>query len=483
MSGGETSADGGAPGGNAALGGFRGDGGPELNVLPPYRSGSRLRAITVRAGPDASQWLGWYDSELDSQCNFLEAADGTARCLPISYGYVPGFADAACSEPLWNIQATGGNAVPSRVALVENPCKPEWAAYEVGNKHLAPAYYFDSLHRCVEWPASDGFYELSPLPSNLFVAAAHLDDPRSETLAMSYWKSEDGALQPLYPWDAARQARCTGDSDGTLVQNDCTPDACGKRCVPFRVAPYADCGDGMAYFRQGNCKEPSAVEVLERDHQCLIPPNVRYFEVGAERPDVVIVCSEGEAELESGGVRRHFELGAPIPTESLPRLGQVDLGEGRVVARHDSTPDGVPLQFVEFYDTELGAPCSPVQTSEAGLRCMPFSHGIAGVIDPPQRRVQFGDYSNFANSACTERVFVLTRQPQPGACADLPPPTYFQTAQNEAFKVGPEVTPERLYQHSSSGCEPTPYYADLQRAYRADPIPNTELAEMTRVTE
>jgi hypothetical protein len=66
-------------------------------------SGSRLKAKWYVGADGSKQFLGWHDSQLNTDCDFGVASDGATRCIP---AYPAGalvatyFADAACSQPI-----------------------------------------------------------------------------------------------------------------------------------------------------------------------------------------------------------------------------------------------------------------------------------------------------------------------------------------------------------------------------------------------
>lgn len=101
---GGSTANGGAPstGGSGPIGGGTPDGGaPQGGSVPGVEteSGSRLKVMT-HVGSDGSRFPGgWFDSELNTECSWSTAADGSRRCLPngLTATY---YSDAACTALL-----------------------------------------------------------------------------------------------------------------------------------------------------------------------------------------------------------------------------------------------------------------------------------------------------------------------------------------------------------------------------------------------
>ena len=67
----------------------------------PFSSGSRLKVRKIVGTDGAVQQLGFHDTELNLDCTFQRAEDGSTRCLPTSTLTVDGYwLDAACTTPV-----------------------------------------------------------------------------------------------------------------------------------------------------------------------------------------------------------------------------------------------------------------------------------------------------------------------------------------------------------------------------------------------
>lgn len=51
-------------------------------LIQEAESGSRIKAVNVTTADGAKSFSHWYDSQLETKCQFLTAADGKNRCLP-----------------------------------------------------------------------------------------------------------------------------------------------------------------------------------------------------------------------------------------------------------------------------------------------------------------------------------------------------------------------------------------------------------------
>jgi hypothetical protein len=56
--------------------------GGESTDKSAFRSGSRLKMRTLVSGDGASQFLGWYDAQLQAECSPETVVTGDIRCLP-----------------------------------------------------------------------------------------------------------------------------------------------------------------------------------------------------------------------------------------------------------------------------------------------------------------------------------------------------------------------------------------------------------------
>lgn len=119
--------------------------------VPPARadiSGSRLKTKYM-AGPDGSRFAiadVLWDSELQIDCSFRTAADGSLRCLPAGadpswgssgWGFV-GFTDAACTNgATWVPPASPGCQVIVPEFVI-NSTDPPYCSGEPAREHIYP---------------------------------------------------------------------------------------------------------------------------------------------------------------------------------------------------------------------------------------------------------------------------------------------------------------------------------------------------------
>ena len=141
-SGGSTSHDGGA---TSAGGGGAGDSsGSILDALTdpvpeaaadPNQSGSRLK-VNVYVGADGSKLVtgSLHDTQLDVDCGYVLAADGSMRCLPSGAGWSGVFADPACTQPIAAVAKGCSAPAYARIAVPTGTCQTTTGAhvYSIG---------------------------------------------------------------------------------------------------------------------------------------------------------------------------------------------------------------------------------------------------------------------------------------------------------------------------------------------------------------
>jgi hypothetical protein len=86
---------------------------------------SRLEERTRLVGGVPIGQSALFDPQIDDECRFEKAADGKIRCLPAqAIGSTPGFADAACTTPVFS-PAASCQPAPKHARIVEGPaCDP-----------------------------------------------------------------------------------------------------------------------------------------------------------------------------------------------------------------------------------------------------------------------------------------------------------------------------------------------------------------------
>ena len=148
-------------------------------------SGSRLKAKYRIADDGSKEYLAgsWYDSQRQEDCSFQLSADGATRCLPTSTPFPPYYADAACSQPLFQSKQDNpacSSQAPKYGHATFGVCDSLIRLYSVGAK-VDPVnlYYFIGGSNCVQGDLNAGYeYYLrgAEIPPTSFVGAKVMHD-------------------------------------------------------------------------------------------------------------------------------------------------------------------------------------------------------------------------------------------------------------------------------------------------------------------
>jgi len=409
-----------------------------------YRSGTRLRAMFYEVPGGVRVWHGWFDQALGVPCAFVSADDGKLRCLPTGR-YVNRFTDDQCTEPVAYVPDSPSDdptcGPPKFVVQRTNPCGSTFAAWVVGAATtVTSAVKASQDGACDKQAAPDAQgYAVSRKASSDFVSATMVVEARTAELGVTYYEAEDGARQPVSPYDRNRLSPC--DAAGG-------EDEYSQRCVPRHTAEarslyYSDesCTEQVADVTACAADEVSAVMMIAVTEQPQYYYEVRsYANLGTPVASAhtklnPLSCQEAA----SIPALSFFEIGAPIAPWELPKVATVDLGSGRVRARYYASSDGQPLTLQALYDTEIGAPCSPLP-SDSGERCFPGD--VSASISPSSVLYEDG--------ACLHPSYLVQ--------GDTLVPAYYATPNATTGCVQPEFA-EWLVDPSSTGL--SVYYKEI----------------------
>jgi hypothetical protein len=162
-----------SPTGAGGTGGDGGTGGASNMQGLGYENGTRLRARNVVGADGSKQFLRWHDTQLDADCFFGKASDGSTRCLPSPVGAATVstfFADAACTVPAVSAfcsnQAAPTFAFRDVAACGPNGVESTREVLRVGD----PVTQLYQGNPCVlSAEPIDGYYEATVEPPTSFV--------------------------------------------------------------------------------------------------------------------------------------------------------------------------------------------------------------------------------------------------------------------------------------------------------------------------
>jgi hypothetical protein len=151
-----------------------GDGAGANSAGLGYENGTRLVARNMVAADGASQFWGWYDSELKIECNFGKAEDGETRCLPSGPQTFEGtlgarYSDAGCTQL---VVTAGPSCAPKPThANKYDACGQNRTVYAIGD-NVGTVYQGTPGDCTASGPSDSVYYEVgAKLPASGFVSA------------------------------------------------------------------------------------------------------------------------------------------------------------------------------------------------------------------------------------------------------------------------------------------------------------------------
>lgn len=469
----------GGPGGSGGGGG----GGETTGVDVLYGSGSRLQAVYRDGGNGARQLVSFYDSELDQDCGFAEAADGEVRCLPTQTVTVR-YTDAGCNDPVVVVTACD-TELPAQVSVAPTSICPSSHlsrrdAYTVGSASTATALYVDDGAGCVADVSFDALvdvaYEIAPADEAIFARGTVVDHPADGGIGQRVATTEDGAFQVLGAYNIAREEAC-----GAMTLGDDTLCLSANLGYGTSNSSSASCTEqDVAYVTSpSECGEPQAViKYTDATEQCE-PPTQTLHALG----DAI---DAGDVYTDEGGTcmattqtdYRFYEIGNEAGKGVVPTLTAATAGDGRLTLQLLTSAEGKPMGYaaLSFMDTERDEVCGLASTTD-GDKCLPAMPTVAdtgtGFFSDDQCTVPV---LNVSASVCAGEVptmFATLAAPEVSTCA--------ATQLASIHAVGAEHTGP-VYQDALGTCTLGTYEGiDFYEVGAA--VAFTEFADLQRVTE
>jgi len=338
--------------------------------LPLFESGERLRARLWDGGDGAQIFIGWYDTELETECYAIRLADGQIRCTP-RWGHAGTFGDPECTQLVYDLPP-GCVDTPdySLAPVLDGWCAaeglPRHELYEI-EERLAdgPTFYLDADGGCHQSSSETVRYALVPGDASAFVTFSESVVEYDDRVGVKLLSGKDGSHQVYQAIDLESGYGC-----GAWYQDPVT------MCVPpvglgIRDDLYTDeaCDDaGVAVdYQSGQGCEPQYAFTSDA-----------LFSLGDSLPASSISQeSAGSCEpWESFGATA-YEVGGPLPEGTFPSVQLGAIGSGRLSLPTMETLDGKLLVAGAVYgwdDAELGK-CYPRRTTQGDLRCSPADGG------------------------------------------------------------------------------------------------------------
>lgn len=413
-----------------------------------WRSGNRIRARVQAAVGGAAQFVGWRDSELGLDCEFVQAIDGSTRCLPAPAAYAADrFLDPGCTEPViasppgcappdweWDYTSTGTcgeggfrvRAVGDRISAAE------------------PLYHRNESQRCERLYLGDpslDYYRLGgEAPVEQFVAAT-LEERDGGPIRVRELVGEDGSRLVVGAVDA---------QSGVDLDVDWDAEASTRRWMPDTGYPDAfsdaECSTPISCAYHSSCSDARPIACIRRSVEtgdpCRPTDSVIAEAAGETAPVSLTGYGEGGAycqrvTAEDASTMECWQVGPDLPPDHFPAAPTVLRGRGRVRAAEIGVADGAPVTSAlrAFRDTERDEDCEPLRAADGVLRCLPY-HSIPGI-------------DVWADTACSQPL-AYRHVPSSDPCYPTPPvPSTVASADDDASEcsAGP-LTDRTRHIHS-----------------------------------
>ncbi len=376
--------------------------GPGYEVSKTEQSGTRLRAKYDEAASGARSFLSWWDNELGVDCAFSGAEDGEVRCLPRSTLEIL-FTDPACTQPV--VEGLAEPCDPRAKYVLDTPDRamcspgqdPRWSTlvYKTTMREVSATKVYGRREGQCALTGAGTLYAVDPVPASAFVQASVTYGDVGAGLGVTVYDGEDGSMQVAAVRDSVRGIECHPlEDEGS---SGCFPT---WKMSPAQDWPYPDLAD---VYADDGCIEPVYIDRAGNCPQVVQSPageDHLLFERGEQLYGGFFVFDPECSPASGNEDLAYYKIGDPIPKGSLPVVGTVRSGSGRIVGTSAGTVDGTRLSGAAlFEDTELGTQCWALEFVDGAFRCVP---AFAGEV------------YEFADSECSQAVMsVLPGQAPP----------------------------------------------------------------------
>ena len=345
-------------------------------------SGSRLQAIVDVGGEGAEALAYFHDRETDIDCVFALDPSTTWRCLPRFAANVVGYADASCTQPIYECR----DCLEGRSAVVREPGCAVPIAQPVTLVAANPPAFIRVALGCVAVSAPAGGYFTTVLDDASRFAAADIESrDLSDELGVKTLVTADGARMLHHGFQRSDGRTCTFALTGG------TP-----RCLPGTPAQTEL---GLAYFyAEDTCS--SRIALSSPRAGCELTTHARVE--GA----VHTLTPLGGTPFERSAVNSScfptletdlaFWTIGPVDTE-LPAAELIALGDAPprpvfYAARAKPTVNASPMEFARRWIDAENKVCFAHPTLTHGRRCIPKSLSL------------FPANTRYAEATCTQEI-------------------------------------------------------------------------------
>ena len=376
---------------------------PAANPLTA-QEGTRLKLRFTRAANGTRAPVGWYDSELGTDCSFQDVGDGTLRCLP-AQTWTSAFEDLGCGLPVYIHRSSSCSAVPTFVAREESmgSCEIRVRVHRLAERTGAATLFeggWEQLCRPTNASRSavDTTYRVgAELLPDRFVKAEKMAVPADScaTLETVGYLAEDGAVLPHVGWQGAGSKRpCIALR---LTDNE-------VHCVPLVTG-----GVSTTHFVDPACTVPALVRpidpcdppapsvatesmvVVQESITGSCPPASRLRPVETRLVTAYYKSSSASGcTIEDVSKKKdyaYYSSGDPLPPSRFPTVGtsHEPATDGRRLRRSYVRGGGsAPAEEMgssSWFDSMLNEPCFPLRLGDKH-RCVPGHDSSIDFTDP-----------------------------------------------------------------------------------------------------
>ncbi len=330
--------------------------------LRPFESGSRLEAILEVGGADAVAIAYYRDTERSVDCEFQRDAENRWRCMPRARVELAGYADDACTAPVYECRDCDAHA-----AVIESMGCGGTIARPVALTESMRPFFVRANELCLhaEYPPGD-YYTIESQPAELYVGATFEDHLVTYQLGTRTLVADDGAREMFHHAYERIGARDCSFFGG--VAGPCLPGTSGS----------IELGRSF-FFADATCSSRAAYSVKPVDPRTCPPPTHARFEGAVHRLTAI-----GDRAFErdptdsscaptQSSELAFFAIGGV--DESLPDAEVIALGSGDAQPVYYAA-EGMPIAYAHRWVSAADkTACTPLPTIH-GRRCIGRSRSV-----------------------------------------------------------------------------------------------------------
>jgi hypothetical protein len=374
-----------------------------------FGSGMRLKAHYLDGGDGARVPVDFYDTELSTNCQFVESASGQYHCLPTTRARF--YFDADCSEPAYVPSPCAQIPPPPELLVSANSpeCDALASGYSLGEERPVSTLYMRTSEGCKMEEARSA-WSLVREPLTRFVRGATSVVGAAGGLQASRVTGDDGAFlnlrlvtdgEPCSQVMARGVPRCISGLSASLSSILFDSANCDSAAVAIRYQSDGDrCAERQTFVaerKSNNCVANDSVYAALDD----VTAAVYHRQPSGE------CLALGDDAMPSS--YSYYHAGAELSIEDAPTVKTARVGSGALGLPCQTDREGVPLlapnsqiAIPQIWQLESGLKCGAIADPSGTLRCVPYAMGLPTTPIP-------GETGPFSDANCTQRVATASR--------------------------------------------------------------------------